>query len=97
MKKSAQQKMTEKPDENLEIRYKTKDGTIKEQRFDDFNEFADAIQDAALDYYSGAEAAPEMDISAAFGAYGIQYKESFKDGSRLRSEIEFLGEETEGL
>jgi len=88
--------MTEK-DENLEIRYKTKDGTIKEQRFDDFNEFADAIQDAALDYYAGAEAAPEMDISAAFGAYGIQQKEQFKNGSRVNSEIEFLGEEVEGL
>jgi hypothetical protein len=88
--------MTEK-EENLEIRYKTKDGTIKEQRFDDFNEFADAIQDAALDYYAGAEAAPEMDISAAFGAYGIQQKEQFKNGSRVNSEIEFLGEEVEGL
>jgi hypothetical protein len=88
--------MTEK-EENLEIRYKTKDGTIKEQRFDDFNEFADAIQDAALDYYAGAEAAPEMDISAAFGAYGIQQKEQFKNGSRVNSEIEFLGEEVEGM
>ena len=38
------------------IRFKTKDGTIKEQRFDDFNEFADAIEDAAMDYYKNAEA-----------------------------------------
>ena len=36
-----------------------------------------------------------MDISAAFGAYGIQHKESFRNGQRLQSEIEFLGEESE--
>jgi len=81
--------------ENHKITYKTKDGTIKEQRFDEFNEFADAIQDAALDYYRNADEAPEMDISAAFGAYGIQHKESFRNGQRLQSEIEFLGEESE--
>ena len=75
------------------IKFKTKDGTIKEQRFDDFNEFADAIEDAAMDYYKNAEAAPEMEISAAFGAYGLEYKENFKDGQRTGSEIEFLGEE----
>ena len=79
--------------ENHKITYRTKDGTIKEQRFDEFNEFADAIQDAALDYYRSAEDAPEMDISAAFGAYGIQHRESFRNGQRLQSEIEFLGEE----
>jgi hypothetical protein len=83
--------------ENHKITYKTKDGTIKEQRFDEFNEFADAIQDAALDYYSGAEGTPELDITAAFGAYGVNYRESFKDGQRVNSEIEFLGEETQRL
>ena len=83
--------------ENHKIKFKTKDGTIKEQKFDDFNEFADVIQDAALDYYKSASAAPEMEISSAFGAYGIQHKESFKNGERHRSEVEFLGEEVEGM
>ena len=82
--------------EHHKITYKTKDGVIKEQRFDEFNEFADAIEDAAMDYFGAADAAPEMDISSAFGAYGINYKESFRDGSRTTSDIEFLGEETEG-
>lgn len=82
--------------ENHKITYKTKDGVIKEQRFDDFNEFAEAIEDAAIDYFGAADAAPEMDISSAFGAYGINYRESFKDGARTTSEVEFLGEETQG-
>ena len=82
--------------EQHKITYKTKDGVIKEQRFDEFNEFADAIEDAAMDYFGAADAAPEMDISSGFGAYGINYRESFKDGSRTTSEVEFLGEETEG-
>ena len=82
--------------EQHKITYKTKDGVIKEQRFDEFNEFADAIEDAAMDYFGAADASPEIDISSAFGAYGINYKESFRDGSRTTSDIEFLGEETEG-
>jgi hypothetical protein len=82
--------------EKHKITYKTKDGVIKEQRFDEFNEFADAIEDAVTDYFGAASAAPEIDISSAFGAYGINYKESFKDGARTTSEVEFLGEETEG-
>ena len=83
--------------ENHKITYKTKDGTIKEQRFDEFNEFADAIEDAAMDYYTAADAAPELDISSAFNAYGVNYRESFKNGARVDSTVEFLGEETEGL
>lgn len=35
------------------ITFKTKDGVIKEQTFDDFNEFADKIEDVAVDYYAG--------------------------------------------
>lgn len=53
--------------ERHKITYKTKDGTIKEQRFDEFNEFADAIEDAAMDYFSAADAGPEIDISSALG------------------------------
>lgn len=83
--------------ERHKITYKTKDGVLKEQRFDEFNEFADAIEDAAKDYFVAADAAPEIDISSAFGAYGINYRESFKDGARTDSKVEFLGEETEGL
>ena len=83
--------------ERHKITYKTKDGTIKEQRFDEFNEFADAIEDAAIDYFGAADAGPEIDISSAFGAYGINYRESFKNGARIDSKVEFLGEETEGL
>ena len=46
------------------VTYKTKDGQLKEQVFDDFNEFADLIQDAALDYYTGNE--PEMSVETLY-------------------------------
>jgi hypothetical protein len=46
------------------VTYKTKDGQLKEQVFDDFNEFADLIQDAAMDYYAGGE--PEMSVETLY-------------------------------
>lgn len=46
------------------VTYKTKDGQLKEQVFDDFNEFADLIQDAAMDYYSGMK--PEMNVETMY-------------------------------
>ena len=33
---------------------------------------------------------------ASIPIYGINYKENFKNGERTASEVEFLGEETEG-
>lgn len=46
------------------VTYKTKDGQLKEQVFDDFNEFADLIQDAAMDYYGGMK--PEMNVETMY-------------------------------
>ena len=37
---------------------------MREQVFDDFNEFADLIQDAAMDYYSGGQ--PEMSVETMY-------------------------------
>lgn len=48
------------------IKYKTKDGTLKEQRFDNFNEFADAIQDAAMSFYETG-VTPQLDIETQYG------------------------------
>ena len=36
------------------ISYKTKDGVIKEQFFDDFNEFADTVDTLAGEHYLGS-------------------------------------------
>jgi len=46
------------------VTYKTKDGSLREQVFDDFNEFADLIQDAAMDYYTGGQ--PEMSVETMY-------------------------------
>jgi hypothetical protein len=46
------------------VTYKTKDGSLREQVFDDFNEFADLIQDAAMDYYAGGQ--PEMNVETMY-------------------------------
>ena len=54
------------PEMKANIKYKTKDGTLKEQRFDNFNEFADAIQDAAMSFYETG-VTPELDIETQYG------------------------------
>lgn len=46
------------------VTYKTKDGSLREQVFDDFNEFADLIQDAAMDYYAGGQ--PEINVETMY-------------------------------
>ena len=46
------------------VTYKTKDGSLKEQRFDDFNEFADTIETLANDYYAGK--GPEMEVQTIY-------------------------------
>lgn len=76
--------------EQHKVTFKTKDGTLKEQRFDDFNEFADLMQDVALDYYSGTQKAPEISLETDFS--GIVQKETISNGQRTDSTIEFLGD-----
>ena len=39
---------------------------MKEQKFDNFNEFADAIQDAAMSFYETG-VTPELDIETQYG------------------------------
>jgi hypothetical protein len=46
------------------VTFKTKDGSLKEQRFDDFNEFADTIEEVALDYYSGVN--PDIEVQTIY-------------------------------
>lgn len=67
------------------VTYKTKDGQLKEQVFDDFNEFADLIQDAAMDYYGGGQ--PEMSVET-------MYKDMIRQEKVTNNEqgIEYLGE-----
>jgi len=71
--------------EEHKITYKTKDGTLKEQKFDDFNEFADAIESVAGDFYKTGMM-PPMEIETN---YGTKRTESVSGNGRT---AEFLGE-----
>lgn len=46
------------------ITYKTKDGVLKEQRFDDFNEFADSMDEIANNYYAGMR--PDVSVETIY-------------------------------
>lgn len=70
------------------ITYKTKDGTLKEQTFDDFNEFADTIEEVAMDYYSGMK--PELEVQTIYDT--MIKKERVTENGRIDPEVEFLRE-----
>jgi hypothetical protein len=77
--------------EEHRIKYKTTDGTLKEQRFDDFNEFADAIQDAAMSFYETGML-PNMSVETRYGQ--LRRQETVTGNNQA---IEFLGEENQSL
>jgi len=77
--------------EEHRIKYKTTDGTLKEQRFDDFNEFADAIQDAAMNFYETGML-PNMSVETRYGQ--LRRQETVTGNNQA---IEFLGEENQSL
>jgi hypothetical protein len=59
------------------ITFKTKDGTLKEQRFDDFNQFADTIEEVAMDYYAGVQ--PDIEVQTVYN--NMIRKETVTDGT----------------
>lgn len=69
------------------ITFKTKDGTIKEQRFDDFNEFADSIEEVANHFYVGN--GPEIEVQTIYD--NIITTEKVTNGTTDSPSIEFLG------
>jgi hypothetical protein len=71
------------------VTFKTKDGTLKEQRFDDFNQFADTIETLASDYYAGMR--PEIDVETIYD--DMIKKERVTENGRIEPEAEFLREE----
>jgi len=71
------------------ITYKTKDGTLKEQRFDDFNQFADTIEEVANDYYAGIQ--PDIEVETIY--QNMIKKERVTENGGINPETEFLREE----
>jgi hypothetical protein len=72
------------------ITHKTKDGTLKEQLFDDFNEFADRVQDVALDYYANLVDGSQFEVETIYNDMTTK-KERVTDGRDI-SETEFIGD-----
>jgi hypothetical protein len=68
------------------VTYKTNDGTLKEQRFDDFNEFADAVELLATDYYAGITS--EVEVETIYS--DMIKKERVTENGRLDPETEFI-------
>lgn len=73
------------------VTYKTKDGTLKEQRFDDFNQFADTIEEVASNYYAGIR--PEIEVETIYDT--MIKKERISEYGRTSPENQFLREEIE--
>ncbi len=59
------------------ITFKTKDGTLKEQRFDDFNQFADTIEEVATEYYAGFQ--PGIEVQTVYN--NMIRQETVTDGT----------------
>jgi hypothetical protein len=59
------------------ITFKTKDGTLKEQRFDDFNQFADTIEEVATEYYAGVS--PDIEVQTIYN--NMIRQETVTDGT----------------
>ena len=68
------------------VTFKTKDGTLKEQRFDDFNQFADTIQELAVDYYVGWR--PEIEVETIY--QNMIKKERVTENGTIDPEVEFI-------
>ena len=68
------------------VTFKTKDGTLKEQRFDDFNQFADTIQELAVDYYAGGR--PEIEVETIY--QNMIKKERVTENGTIDQEVEFI-------
>lgn len=69
------------------ITYKTKDGSLKEQTFDDFNEFADNIEEIANQFYAGMK--PEVEVQTIY--QNMITNERVTNGRTDSPSIEFLG------
>jgi len=68
------------------VTFKTKDGSLKEQRFDDFNEFADSMETLASEYYAGITS----DIEVETIYQDMIKKERVTENGTLDTEIEFI-------
>jgi hypothetical protein len=73
------------------VTFKTKDGSLKEQRFDDFNEFADTIETLANDYYAGMK--PEVSVETIYNTMVRKEKVTNEQPSESRG-MEFLSEDS---
>jgi hypothetical protein len=73
------------------IAYKTNDGSLKEQVFDDFNEFADLIDNIAGDHYAGVSPT-NINVETIYDGIVKQEKVSYGYEPRAEGDINLLTE-----
>jgi hypothetical protein len=71
------------------VTYKTSDGIIREQYFDQFNEFADSMEEIAAQYYAGMK--PEVSVETIYDNMINKEKVTNVESSDVRG-MEFLSE-----
>jgi hypothetical protein len=73
------------------VTYKTNDGTIKEQLFDDFEEFADSMESVAHQYYQGLKT-PDVKVDSMFDDGLINNEKVTNVESTITRGSQFLSE-----
>jgi hypothetical protein len=73
------------------VTFKTSDGTLREQFFDNFNEFADSMESIANEYYQGLKA-PQVDVESIYDEGLIKKENVTNVEPRNGGTPEFLNE-----
>ena len=71
------------------VTFKTPDGILQERMFDNFNEFADSMDDIATQFYSGMK--PEVSVETIYDTMIRKEKVTNETSSEPRG-MEFLSE-----
>lgn len=73
------------------VSYKTNDGSLKEQVFDDFNEFADLIDNIAGDHYAGVSPT-NINVETIYDGVVKKEKVSYEYEPRTEGDVNILTE-----
>jgi hypothetical protein len=76
------------------VTFKTPDGTLQEKMFDNFNEFADTIEEVATGFYAGIK--PEISVETIYDNMTRKEKVTYEESSESRR-MEFLGEDSPAI
>jgi hypothetical protein len=73
------------------VTFKTPDGVLQEKMFDNFNEFADTIEEVATNFYAGMES--QISVETIYDDM-IRKEKVTNEESSESGRMEFLGEDS---